>query len=508
MATTALKRSPPLLRSPRLLSALGDQRLFHEAKRGNDAAFEVIYDRYHRQLLAFCRHMLGSREDAEDVLQLTFASAFRALPDNEQSAHLRPWLYTIARNRSLTLLRARREHPSDEVEKPSFEGLADEVERRAELKQILLDLNHLPERQRAALVLAEVSDLSHAEVAQVLDCDPNQVKGLVFQARTALAHDREARAIPCVEIREEIAGARGRKVRRSLPRRHIRSCSGCAEFEREVRRQRELLAIALPVIPSLWLKDATLAAAGIGGGGAAGGAAGGGGGLIAALGVNGAAKVAAVAAVAGGAVGGVAATDPGVVEAARSGIARAVSGVTQAASGELDRKQAQREEARSRRQLAAAVQAEREKGRSGTGSANGSSGNGDSGGAGQGNSSDDAGRVRGGNEAAAGQGSELPQGTSRGRSGTARGSGPPSRGSARSGRRGRGVGSPRSGNSDGRGPLLGRRINPGRRLSPRRVLRPAPQVGRGARGGQAKRGGNPTGAQGSSAPRTSRSRRP
>src|SRR5919205_3734757 len=165
MEASALKRSLPLLRSRRLLSLLSDERLANEAKRGDHAAFEAIYDRYHRPVLAFCRHMLGSREDAEDALQQTFASAFRALPRNEQPAQLKPWLYTIARNRSLTLLRDRREEPVEEVERPSFEGLSDEVERRTELQQILADLEALPERQRAALVLAEVSDLSHAQVA-------------------------------------------------------------------------------------------------------------------------------------------------------------------------------------------------------------------------------------------------------------------------------------------------------------------------------------------------------
>src|SRR5829696_5533693 len=168
MEAAALHRPFPLPRSRRPLSAVSDERLAKEAMRGNQAAFEVIYDRYHRQLLAFCRHMLGSREDAEDALQQTFASAFRALPGNDRPAQLRSWLYTIARNRSLSMLRARREYPSDEVEQASLEGLSEEVERRAELKQIVRDLQHLPERQRAALVLSEVADLSHAEVAEVL----------------------------------------------------------------------------------------------------------------------------------------------------------------------------------------------------------------------------------------------------------------------------------------------------------------------------------------------------
>src|SRR5215212_9125049 len=276
MEASTLQRSLPLLRSRRVLSALSDERLASEAKRGNPTAFEVIYDRYHRRLLAFCRHMLDSQEDAEDVLQQTFAAAFRALPRNEQPAHLKPWLYTIARNRSLTLLRDRREEPVEELERSSFEGLSEEVERRAELQQLLDDLRALPERQRGALVLAEVSDLSHAEAAEVLGCETKQVKSLVFQARAALVQDREARMVPCAEIREEIANAKGRGLRRSVLRRHLRGCEACTDFERKVRRQRELLAVALPVVPSLGLRDSVLAAAGIGGGAAGGAAAGGG----------------------------------------------------------------------------------------------------------------------------------------------------------------------------------------------------------------------------------------
>src|SRR5215218_4585747 len=110
MEASALNRSLPLPRSRRLLAALSDERLASEAKRGNAVAFEVVYDRYHRQLLAFCRHMLGTREEAEDALQHVFVSAHASLvADNGKVVELRPWLYAIARNRCLSVLRARRE---------------------------------------------------------------------------------------------------------------------------------------------------------------------------------------------------------------------------------------------------------------------------------------------------------------------------------------------------------------------------------------------------------------
>ena len=320
MEAESVTRSRLLPRPRRLLAALSDERLAIEAKSGDRTAFEVIYDRHHRGLLALCRHMLGSREDAEDALQQTFASAFRALPSNRQPAQIKPWLYAIARNRCLTTLRAYRETPVGEVERDPTAGLSEEVERRTELRELLADLDHLPERQKTALILSEVGDLDHSQIAQVLECETKQVKALIFQARSALIEDRRAREIPCAEIREQLATASAGALRRSFLRRHVRVCPGCADFRDEVRRQRGMLAVALPVIPSLGLKESALAAVGIGGGGAAGG-----GGLIAALGAHGVAKVAAIAIATGGAVGGVAVTHPGLVSKAQGALKHVVS---------------------------------------------------------------------------------------------------------------------------------------------------------------------------------------
>ena len=320
---STLTRTRLLPRSRRLLAAFSDDRLGFEAQRGNEVAFEVIYDRHHRGLLSLCRHMLRSHEDAEDALQQTFASAFRALPGTEQPLQLKPWLYTIARNRCLSMLRARREHPVEEVEaQSSTVGLSEEVEQRAELRELLSDLERLPERQKSALVLSEVGALDHAQVAQVLDCETKQVKSLVFQARSALVENRRAREIPCTEIREQLATASTGELRRGLLRKHLRQCQGCAEFREDVRSQRGMLALALPVVPTLGLKESALAAAGIGGGGAAGG-----GGLIAALGASGAAKVAAVGVAASGAAGGLVAADPNLVPRAQAAVERAADEV-------------------------------------------------------------------------------------------------------------------------------------------------------------------------------------
>src|SRR5258705_12231412 len=111
-ATAVHVRSQHQARRRRL--PVGDARLVARVRAGDDAAFEIIYDRYYRGLLAFCGHMLGSRQEAEDALQHSFASAYRALRGGAGDIGLRPWLYTIARNRCLSALRAQRPQVSVE----------------------------------------------------------------------------------------------------------------------------------------------------------------------------------------------------------------------------------------------------------------------------------------------------------------------------------------------------------------------------------------------------------
>src|SRR3954463_13436510 len=94
------------LRTPApMLRLQSDERLVALVRRGHHGAFEALVSRYPSRLLAFSRHMLGSREDAEDVLQEVFAAAFNAMLADQREINVRPWLYRIARNRSLNHLR-------------------------------------------------------------------------------------------------------------------------------------------------------------------------------------------------------------------------------------------------------------------------------------------------------------------------------------------------------------------------------------------------------------------
>jgi RNA polymerase sigma factor (sigma-70 family) len=290
-------------RSRRLLGALSDERLVEQVRRGSDVAFEVLYDRHSRAILSFCRHMLGNPDEAEDAVQHTFIAAYNDLLASHRPIKLKAWLYTIARNRCLSVLRTRRESPVETIE-VSTAGLAEQVQERQDLRELLADLRRLPDEQRAALVLAEIGDLAHADIGEVLGVEPAKVKSLVFQARSNLIELRDARAIPCAEIREQLSTLRGGALRRGPLRKHLKACEGCREFRDEVNRQRAAMAAVLPVLPTLGLKHSALAAVGggVGGGGAAAAA---GGGLLTGAGSAGvAAKAVAVLAVGGAAVGG------------------------------------------------------------------------------------------------------------------------------------------------------------------------------------------------------------
>jgi RNA polymerase sigma factor (sigma-70 family) len=339
------ERIPPPRRwvqpPPKLLTHLSDERLIARVRAGDDRAFEALYDRHHRPLLAFCRHLLGSADEAEDALQHTFISAHRSLRADERPVALRAWLFTIARNRCLSILRSRRDVVALTAVEPTLPvtvGLATQVEQREDLQALVRDLHALNEEQRAALVLSELGDLDHEEIANVLGVRRARVATLVFQARASLMETRKARDASCSDIQEQLATLRGGALRRSTLRRHVESCSACQAFRAEVRRQRAALALVLPVAPSMGLKRSVLGAISSGGGAAgavaaAGGVSGGiavlGGGASGGVAASSAAAVASTAAVAGApAVAGTAAVAAGGIGAgvAAGGAAVAAAG--------------------------------------------------------------------------------------------------------------------------------------------------------------------------------------
>jgi RNA polymerase sigma-70 factor (ECF subfamily) len=209
------------------------------ARAGDEDAFRELSDPYRRELQLHIYRIVGSAQDAEDLLQETLLAAWRGLEKFEGRASVRAWLYRIATNRSLDALRASRRRPEDlqrmtEVPKPTrraepiwlepypdvlFEDIPDEApgpETRYETKEAIalafvVGLQHLPPQQRAVLVLRDVLGFRAAEVAEMLETSEASVNSLVRRARAALdarlpATGRERAPLPNSKRERDIVG--------------------------------------------------------------------------------------------------------------------------------------------------------------------------------------------------------------------------------------------------------------------------------------------------------------
>jgi RNA polymerase sigma factor (sigma-70 family) len=297
-------RLPALAGRSPLLRLQTDERLVALIRRGHHGAFESLVQRYQARLLAFCRHMLGSQEDAEDVLQEVFAAAFYAICADDRPINARPWLYRIARNRCLNHLR--RPQPAGQDSMDIFErdgGIttADTVHKREEFRRIVADVQDLPETQRTALLLREIDALSYDQIAEAMDTTVPSVKSLLVRARVSLAEAAEARLLTCEEVRLELGQVEEGLARTTAPvRRHLKHCDRCCTFRSELRRTTRALAAVYPIGALFFLKKLSLAKLGLGG--AAGGAAASGGAAAGGAGLAGTAATAAGGISASGAV--------------------------------------------------------------------------------------------------------------------------------------------------------------------------------------------------------------
>jgi RNA polymerase sigma factor (sigma-70 family) len=254
---------PGLHGSSPLLRLQSDERLVALIRRGHHGAFEALVSRYQSRLHAFCRHMLGSREDAEDVLQEVFAAAFNAMQADERPLNVRPWLYRIARNRSLNHLRKQQPIGVDSMDVHYSEGgltTADKVHKREDFRLLLADVQGLPETQRTALLLREIDALSYDQIAEAMDTTVPSVKSLLVRARVSLAEAAEARQLSCEEVRLELGEvAEGLKKMPPPVRRHVKTCDRCAAFKTTLRKTNKALAAIFPVGPLLLFKKLVLA---------------------------------------------------------------------------------------------------------------------------------------------------------------------------------------------------------------------------------------------------------
>lgn len=320
--STAAQKGLLARKSP-LLKLKGDEQLVALVREGNPGAFDVIVDRYQARLLGFCRQMLGSTEDAEDVLQEVFVNAYRAMLADNRAINLKPWLYRIARNRSLNHLRrpkAEARESMDMVPMVEAASTAEKVHNREEFRQLLEDVTKLPETQRAALLLREIDAMSYEEIAEAMETTVPAVKSLLVRARIALAEASQARMLTCGEVKVELAEAAEGLAKVSGPvRRHVKDCEGCAAFRKQLKSDSKVLAMIMPIGPIIALKAALLGKLGIGGAGSVAGSTAGGAGPVAA----GSAAAGAAAAGSAGAASGIGAIGGAVGVKAVAGVVTA-----------------------------------------------------------------------------------------------------------------------------------------------------------------------------------------
>jgi RNA polymerase sigma-70 factor (ECF subfamily) len=167
------------------------------ARRQDPAAFEALVRRHQGPLYNFCLRMLGSAEDAADVAQETFVQLYSHLRRLDEHEPLAPWLFRVARNRCIDLIRRRRTvslAPADDTSEASSafepadtEPLPEELAERADLQRLLADaISQLPTAYAEVVALRYAGDRSFAEIAAILDCDEGAARVRFHRAKNLL----------------------------------------------------------------------------------------------------------------------------------------------------------------------------------------------------------------------------------------------------------------------------------------------------------------------------------
>jgi RNA polymerase sigma factor (sigma-70 family) len=265
------------------LRLLGDERLARIAASGDRLAFAVIFDRYQHDLFGYCASILHDRDDAADAVQNTMVKALNALDGERRHIALRPWLYRIAHNESVDLLRRSRPESEPEGEVVAMADVEGDAATRDRLRTVLSDIQQLPERQRGALVMRELSGLSYSDIADALETTPAGAKQAVYDARIALHDLARGRDTDCASVRVKLSDGDRRVFRARTIRAHLKACADCRGFQAQIASRESSLASFTPAMPAAAAASALQGALTGGAAGAAAGSAAGVGASAAAL---------------------------------------------------------------------------------------------------------------------------------------------------------------------------------------------------------------------------------
>src|SRR3954452_8599111 len=222
-----------------------DHKLVAAVRRGDDRAFETLYERYHRRIHAYVIGMVKDHQRAEDVTQEVFVSALRRMRATERPIAFKPWVYEIAKNACIDQFR--RSKRAEEVSFDADEGLAPSdygrlvspepvpdaaVAAKQQLEQVVGAFGGLSDAHHEILVLRELEGLSYREIGEKMGMSRPAVESTLFRARRRLSeeYDELVSGQRCLRIQSIIASAQevepGARDTRRLAR-HIAHCQPC-----------------------------------------------------------------------------------------------------------------------------------------------------------------------------------------------------------------------------------------------------------------------------------------
>jgi RNA polymerase sigma factor (sigma-70 family) len=250
-----------------------DERLARRATLGDRQALGEIFERYQQELYRFCLGLLGEPQDAQDALQNTMVKVLRALPGEKREIALRPWLYRVAHNEAIDLRRAKRDTEAlDRHLLDEHSNVPERVEQRERLGWLFQDLGDLPQRQRAVLVMRELSGLDFADIGATLGTSGAVVRQALYEARRNLEQMDFGRGMRCEAVTRVLSDADGRISSRREIRAHLRGCPDCRRFQDRIEARKAAFAgiAPLPVGVAAGLQSALAGAGGsVTGGGVA-----------------------------------------------------------------------------------------------------------------------------------------------------------------------------------------------------------------------------------------------
>jgi RNA polymerase sigma factor (sigma-70 family) len=270
------------------MPALGDEAaLARAAAAGDGQAFAALYDAYEGRIFTFCHRIVGSPEDAADATQDAFLKVLQRLPKlGDRELNFGAYLFTAARNASYDVIgRRKRAEPVDEIPEHGARPVTGDAggdlfvdpERAALLGSLQESVQaangRLPERQREVLALRELEELSYDDIAAIMDMNRNSVAQLISRARVKLRDELRGsalasvaassadceRALPLISMRQD--GQLRDASEREWLAAHLGDCATCKVSLDAMEEAGLSYRAWLPIVPLVWLRQATMAKA-------------------------------------------------------------------------------------------------------------------------------------------------------------------------------------------------------------------------------------------------------